>query len=115
MSLALPVYVINLEEDVERMAGIAARLQALDIPFRRFPAYRGRNIPDQWQQEFRSNRFRKLSFRLWLRCERHNLYIWLRRRLGLPVPASLRRVDAFGALPRLPRDKAQAGGAPRRP
>ena len=52
MNPEIPIYVINLDEDTARLEQITTRLNALNLSFRRFPAYRGRNIPARWRQEF---------------------------------------------------------------
>ena len=39
--MTIPIYVINLDRDTERLAGMERRLRALGLPFQRFPAYRG--------------------------------------------------------------------------
>jgi glycosyl transferase family 25 len=44
-----PIYVINLDRDVERMASLASSLQALDLPFERVSAVLGKEVPD-WEQ-----------------------------------------------------------------
>ena len=51
-----PIYVINLDQDTDRLASITKRLNHLKIPFQRFPAYHGRNIPDDLKREFSLNR-----------------------------------------------------------
>ncbi|MXW90758.1 MAG: glycosyltransferase family 25 protein, partial [Rhodospirillaceae bacterium] len=50
--MSLPVYVINLDRDVERLINIRASLQQLGIPFTRFPAFLGTDIPDRWTSDF---------------------------------------------------------------
>jgi glycosyl transferase family 25 len=44
-----PIYVINLDRDVERMASLAGSLQALGLPFERVSAVLGRQVPN-WEQ-----------------------------------------------------------------
>ena len=43
-----PIYVINLDRDVERMASLAGSLAALGLPYRRIPAVLGQQVPD-WE------------------------------------------------------------------
>jgi len=50
--VTIPAYLINLDRDTERLAGMEKRLGALRLAFRRFRAYRGRNIPERWRHEF---------------------------------------------------------------
>ena len=52
VDVVIPIYVINLNADTERLAGMVRRLGALGLPFQRFPAYRGWNIPTRWLCEF---------------------------------------------------------------
>jgi glycosyl transferase family 25 len=44
-----PIYVINLDRDVERMASLAGSLEALDLPFERVSAVLGKEVPD-WEK-----------------------------------------------------------------
>jgi glycosyl transferase family 25 len=44
-----PIYVINLDRDVERMASLAGSLQALALPFERISAVLGKEVPN-WEQ-----------------------------------------------------------------
>lgn len=44
-----PIYVINLDRDVERMASLAGSLQALALPFERVSAVLGKELPD-WEK-----------------------------------------------------------------
>jgi glycosyl transferase family 25 len=44
-----PIYVINLDRDVERMASLAGSLQALALPFERVSAVLGKQVPD-WEK-----------------------------------------------------------------
>ena len=44
-----PIYVINLDRDVERMASLAGSLQALNLPFERVSAVLGKEVPD-WEK-----------------------------------------------------------------
>jgi glycosyl transferase family 25 len=44
-----PIYVINLDRDVERMASLAGNLQALALPFERISAVLGKEVPN-WEQ-----------------------------------------------------------------
>jgi glycosyl transferase family 25 len=44
-----PIYVINLDRDVERMASLAGNLQALALPFERISAVLGKEEPN-WEQ-----------------------------------------------------------------
>ena len=44
-----PIYVINLDRDVERMASLAGSLEALGLPYRRIPAVLGKQVPD-WEK-----------------------------------------------------------------
>lgn len=44
-----PIYVINLDRDVERMASLAGSLQALGLPYQRIPAVLGKQVPD-WEK-----------------------------------------------------------------
>ena len=50
--MSLPIYVINLDQDVERLANIRGTLQQLGIPFERFAAFRGTDVPDRWKSDF---------------------------------------------------------------
>lgn len=49
---SIPIFVINLDEDVERLAGISRRLGSLGLDFERFPAHRGSRIPERWRPHF---------------------------------------------------------------
>jgi glycosyl transferase family 25 len=44
-----PIYVINLDRDVERMATLAGSLQALALPFERISAVLGKQVPE-WER-----------------------------------------------------------------
>jgi glycosyl transferase family 25 len=44
-----PIYVINLDRDVERMASLAGSLKALNLPFERVSAVLGKEVPD-WEK-----------------------------------------------------------------
>ena len=44
-----PIYVINLDRDVERMASLARSLEALALPFERVSAVLGKQVPD-WEK-----------------------------------------------------------------
>ena len=44
-----PIYVINLDRDVERMASLAGILQALGLPFERVSAVLGKEVPN-WEK-----------------------------------------------------------------
>ena len=44
-----PIYVINLDRDVERMASLAGSLQALDLPFKRVSGVIGKEVPN-WEK-----------------------------------------------------------------
>jgi glycosyl transferase family 25 len=44
-----PIYVINLDRDVERMASLTGSLQALALPFERISAVLGKEVPN-WEQ-----------------------------------------------------------------
>lgn len=44
-----PIYVINLDRDVERMASLAGSLQGLGLPFERVSAVLGKEVPD-WEK-----------------------------------------------------------------
>jgi glycosyl transferase family 25 len=44
-----PVYVINLDRDVERMASLAGSLQSLNLPFERVSAVLGKDVPN-WEK-----------------------------------------------------------------
>lgn len=44
-----PIYVINLDRDVERMASLAGSLEALALPFERISAVLGKQVPD-WEK-----------------------------------------------------------------
>lgn len=44
-----PIYVINLDRDVERMASLARSLEALALPFTRVSAVLGKQVPD-WER-----------------------------------------------------------------
>ena len=50
--MGLPIYVINLDEDVERMAAMKRQLDKLGLPFVRFPGFRGAEITDRWKPQF---------------------------------------------------------------
>ncbi len=52
MAINTPIYVINLDQDTDRLASITERLNHLKLPFKRFSAYRGKNIPDHLKSEF---------------------------------------------------------------
>ncbi|MBF9060322.1 glycosyl transferase family 25 [Rhodobacterales bacterium HKCCSP123] len=43
---AWPVFVINMDENTDRMSRVTAELSGLDIPFTRFSAVNGRAIPE---------------------------------------------------------------------
>jgi len=47
--MALLIYVINLDRDVERMASIRANLEALGLPFERLSAVMGKDVPE-WEK-----------------------------------------------------------------
>ena len=57
MAMNIPIYVINLDQDTDRLTSITRRLNHLKLPFQRFSAYRGKNIPDYLQSEFFLNGF----------------------------------------------------------
>jgi len=44
-----PIYVINLDRDVERMASLAGSLQTLGLAYQRIPAILGKQVPD-WEK-----------------------------------------------------------------
>jgi glycosyl transferase family 25 len=44
-----PIYVINLDRDVERMGSLARSLEALGLPYVRIPAVLGKQVPD-WEK-----------------------------------------------------------------
>ncbi len=44
-----PIYVINLDRDVERMASMSGSLRSLNLPFERVSAVLGKDVPD-WQK-----------------------------------------------------------------
>ncbi len=48
----IPIYVINLDEDRSRLDAISRRLNARNLAFTRFPAFRGTNIPERWKPQF---------------------------------------------------------------
>lgn len=50
--MSLPICVINLDEDVDRMANIRTTLQRMGLPFVRFAAFRGTDIPERWKADF---------------------------------------------------------------
>ena len=52
MNSPIPIYVINLDDEVDRMQDMAARMSAINLSFERFPAYRGFDIPPRWKNEF---------------------------------------------------------------
>ena len=52
----LPIYVINLDEDTGRMDRISRQLREQGLPFTRFGAFRGRDIPDPWKAQFEDTR-----------------------------------------------------------
>ena len=47
-----PIFVINLDEDTERMERISRQLREQDLPFTRFSAFHGRDIPEPWKSQF---------------------------------------------------------------
>ena len=47
-----PIYVVNLDEDTERMDRISRQLREQGLSFARFGAFRGRDVPDPWKQQF---------------------------------------------------------------
>ncbi len=53
----IPIYVINLQEDIGRLDAMKSRLGALGLSFQRFPAYRGRDVPARWLGEFESQSY----------------------------------------------------------
>lgn len=52
----LPIYVINLDEDTARLDRISRQLRERGLPFTRFSAFRGRDIPDPWKEQFEDAR-----------------------------------------------------------
>ncbi len=44
-----PIFVINLDRDVERMTSLAGSLQALGLPYQRIPAVLGKQVTD-WEK-----------------------------------------------------------------
>jgi glycosyl transferase family 25 len=44
-----PIFVINLDRDVERMASLAGSLESLNLPFERVSAVLGKEVPD-WEK-----------------------------------------------------------------
>ncbi len=44
-----PIYVINLDRDIERMGSLARSLEALGLPYVRIPAVLGKQVPD-WEK-----------------------------------------------------------------
>ena len=52
----LPIYVINLDEDTARLDRISRQLREQGLPFTRFGAFRGRDIPDRWKAQFEDPR-----------------------------------------------------------
>lgn len=52
----LPIYVINLDEDTGRLDRISRQLREQGLPFTRFGAFRGRDIPDRWKAQFEDRR-----------------------------------------------------------
>ena len=52
----IPIHVINLDEDTERLERISLQLREQDLPFTRFRAFRGREIPAPWKQQFDDSR-----------------------------------------------------------
>lgn len=48
----IPIYVINLDEDRDRLEAITRQLDDQGLAFTRFPAFRGANIPERWQPQF---------------------------------------------------------------
>lgn len=55
------IFVINLDDDTERLVGTKSRLAALGLSFERFPAYQGANLPDWLKQQFFDEAGRPLS------------------------------------------------------
>ena len=51
-----PIYVINLDEDTGRMDRISRQLREQGLPFTRFSAFRGRDIPAPWKAQFEDPR-----------------------------------------------------------
>ncbi len=47
-----PIYVINLDEDRDRLNAITRQLDDQNLAFTRFQAFRGTNIPQRWQPQF---------------------------------------------------------------
>ena len=50
--MTIPIFVINLKEDKDRWRSISDQIIALGLPFSRFDAYRGENIPERWRHQF---------------------------------------------------------------
>lgn len=50
--MSLPIIVINLDRDVERMAHMQAQLDRLSLAYERFPALRGDNVPSELARYF---------------------------------------------------------------
>ena len=53
--MVFPIHVINLDQDVERMETMKRQLDGLSLPFVRFSAVRGHDIPSpiySWWPEF---------------------------------------------------------------
>ncbi len=48
----IPIYVINLDEDRDRLDSITRQLDDQGLAFTRFPAFRGVNIPERWKPQF---------------------------------------------------------------
>ena len=51
----IPIYVINLDEDRDRLNAITRQLDDQGLAFTRFPAFRGANIPEQWKPQFKDS------------------------------------------------------------
>lgn len=47
-----PIYVINLDQDADRLELMRKRLYELNLSFERFSAYLGKNIPENLHREF---------------------------------------------------------------
>ena len=48
----IPIYIINLDEDRDRLDAITRQLDDQGLAFTRFPAFRGTNIPERWKPQF---------------------------------------------------------------
>jgi glycosyl transferase family 25 len=101
-----PVFVINMDENQDRMSRVTAELAALDIPFTRFSAVNGRAIPEDelariYDAEANARRARHPMIAAEIGCYLSHIAVWEQIAQG-DHPGGIVLEDDFTASDALP-------------